>query len=80
MDWKRYDPPTEAAEILAACPELTIASHIEELIDVACGGPASARHEVAYEIEGRGQVVEATVARVRNGVSRQLHRLLYATT
>ena len=69
MDWKRYDPPREAAEILAASPELTIAGNIKELIDVACGGPASAGHEVAYEIKGRGQVVEAAVARVRNGVS-----------
>jgi hypothetical protein len=68
MDWKRYHPPAEAADVLAACPELTIVGHVEELIDVACGGPGSDRFQVAYEIDGGEQVVEATVARVRNGV------------
>jgi hypothetical protein len=68
MNCKKYNPPPQVAEILAACPELTITGHIEELIDMACGGPGSGSFEVAYEIEDKGKVVEATVARVRNGV------------
>ena len=68
MNWQKYNPPPEAVEVLEACPELIIASHVEELIDVACGGPGSNNFPVAYEVEGRGQVIEATVARVRNGV------------
>lgn len=67
-DWARYNPPPELAEILAACPSLAIAGSIEELVDLACGGPNSDYFEVAYEVEGRGRIVEATVARVRNGV------------
>jgi hypothetical protein len=47
---------------------VSVASSIDELIDVACGGPDSDYFEVAYEVEGRGRVLEATVARVRNGV------------
>ncbi len=69
MDWTRYNPPAEAAEILAACPQVIIASHVEELIDLACGGPDSDSMDVAYDVEGKGHVVEATVARVRNGVA-----------
>lgn len=67
-DWRKYNPPTEAAEILAGCPSLTIASNVQELIDLACGGPDSNYFEVAYEVEGKGRILEATVARVRNGV------------
>jgi hypothetical protein len=69
MSWQKYNPPLEAAEVLEACPELTIASHTQELIDIACGGPGSDSFQVAYEIEDKGRVVEATVSRVRNGVS-----------
>jgi hypothetical protein len=69
MDWQKYNPPAELAEVLAACPALTIASHVEELVDLACGGPNSDSFEVAYDIEDGERVVEATVARVRNGVS-----------
>jgi len=68
MDYTRYHPPAEAGEVLAACPELTIASHVEALIDIACGGPGSNSFQVAYSVEGKEQVLEATVARVRNGV------------
>jgi hypothetical protein len=48
---------------------LTIASTTNELIDLACGGPKSDYFEVAYDVPGKGRFVEATVARVRNGVA-----------
>lgn len=67
-DWRRYNPPAEAAAILSACPQLFIAGTTEELIEAACGDARSNYFEVAYEVEGRGRVVEATVARVRNGI------------
>ena len=69
MNWQKYHPPAEAAEILTACPSLTIAQSIAELVDLACGGARSGRFEVAYEVAEKGRVVEATVARVRNGVA-----------
>lgn len=68
MSWHQYNPPPEAAKILSDCPELIIASRVEELIDLACGGPKSDFVEVAYEVPGLGRIVEATAARVRNGV------------
>ncbi|GIK37281.1 MAG: DUF4914 domain-containing protein [Chloroflexota bacterium] len=69
MNWKKYNLPTEAIAVVQECPSLTIASTIAELIELACGGPRSNYFEVAYEIAGKGRVVEATVARVRNGVA-----------
>ena len=69
MDWIKYNPPPETAGILAACPSLLIASHIHELIDAACDGPNSDYFQVAYQVKDEQQVQEATVARVRNGVS-----------
>jgi hypothetical protein len=39
------------------------------LIDLACGGVGSNHYEVAYDVPDNGTVVEAIVARVRNGVS-----------
>ena len=61
--------PEVPASIVKAAPKVTVASSAAELIDMACGGPGSDYFEVAYEVPGRGSVLEATVARVRNGVS-----------
>ncbi len=69
MNWKKYNPPPEAADILAGCKKLTIASSTAELLVQACGGPGSDFFEVAYDVPGRERIVEATVARVRNGVA-----------
>jgi hypothetical protein len=68
-NWRKFNPPPEAAEILAACRKLSIANSTDELLCSACGGPGSDYFEVAYDVPGRGRVVEATVARVRNGVA-----------
>jgi hypothetical protein len=69
MNWKNYNPPSEAVEVLANCPKVTVASTIAELVDLACGGPESNSFEVAYDIPGKGRHIEANVVRVRNGVS-----------
>lgn len=69
MNWKKYNPPESVASLLEECSDLTIVSSTEELIDLACGGPESDQFEVAYDVPGVGRVVEANVARVRNGVS-----------
>jgi hypothetical protein len=69
MNWKKYNPPLEAADILANCKGLTIASTSDELIDHACGGKGQDFFEVAYDVPGKGRVAEVHVSRVRNGVS-----------
>lgn len=69
MNPSKFNPPAEAVDILAHCKRLVIASSAHELIDLACGGPQSDYFEVAYDVPGKGRFVEATVARVRNGVA-----------
>lgn len=66
--WHVFNPPAEVAELLAAAPKVIVATSVEMLIDLACGGPESNYYEVVYDVPGKGRVVEATVARVRNGV------------
>lgn len=67
--WQKMHLPPEVNEILAACPRVVAPSTTREMIDLACGGAGSDRFEVAYDVPGRGRVVEATVARVRNGIA-----------
>ena len=69
MNWEKFNPPAEAQEILSACPQVVVAESIEQLIALACGGNNSDCFEVIYDIPGKSPIVEATVARVRNGVS-----------
>ena len=68
LNWKKYHPPAEAADVLTHCKGLTIASTTDELRDMACGGHGSDYYEVSYDVPGKGLVKEAIVARVRNGV------------
>jgi len=69
LDWKRLNPPAEAAAVFEAAPSVTMAENIQQLVDLACGGAESNFFEVAYDVPGKGRVVAAEVARVRNGVS-----------
>jgi len=54
---------------LSHCPHYTVAGQVDELVELAVRDARDGYHEVAYEVPGRGRVVEATVCRVKNGVS-----------
>ncbi len=69
LDWKRLNLPDDAVEVLAAAPAVTVAESVDQLLGLACGGANGTWHEVAYEVPGRGRVVEARACRVRNGVA-----------
>lgn len=56
LNWQRYHPPVEAADILTHCKRLTIASATDELIELACGGPKLNYFEVAYDVPGQGRI------------------------
>ncbi|HOM49287.1 MAG TPA: DUF4914 family protein, partial [Candidatus Hydrogenedentes bacterium] len=66
--WVYLNPPREVITLLENAPSVITASTTEELVQMACGGPDGDRCEVAYDVPGQGRVVEATVARVRNGI------------
>lgn len=70
--WKRLNLSREAlpelVQILEAAPSVIVAESVDQLLGIACGGPENLEAEVAYEVPGRGKVIEARVARVRNGI------------
>jgi hypothetical protein len=64
--------PADAADLLEAAPRVTVATSAAELVALAVRD-ASTRtggwHDVAYDVPGRGSVLEARVCRVRNGIA-----------
>jgi len=67
--WRKLNPPPVVAQLLTTAPAVTVPATLTELLDLAVGGPNQQSFEVAYEVPGKGRVVEATVARVRNGIA-----------
>jgi hypothetical protein len=61
--------PAELADILNHCPGYHVARNTQQLVDLAVRDLRDGYHEVAYEVPGRGRVVEARVCRVRNGIA-----------
>lgn len=61
--------PSEAAAILAAAPKVTVARSTADLMALAMRDARHGWHEVAYDVPGKGRVVEARVCRARNGIA-----------
>lgn len=61
--------PLAVEEILAACPGYTVARNKQDLLALAVRDAVHGVHEVAYDVPGRGRVVEARVCRVKNGIA-----------
>lgn len=66
--WKILNLPPELDALLEAAPSVTLAEDIDQLVELAVGGPGSDSFEVAYDLPDGRRVVEATAVRVRNGV------------
>ncbi|MCC6683021.1 MAG: DUF4914 family protein [Phycisphaeraceae bacterium] len=65
-----FDVPSEVAAIIAVAPSCIIGQSMEQLIDLAvCDAGVDGWHEVAYDVPGKGKVVEARVCRQRNGIA-----------
>ena len=69
MNIEKYNIPEELSIILKECPGLTVFDSIDEIIDSACSTKNTTSYDVAYDIPGKGEVIEANVVRVRNGIS-----------
>jgi hypothetical protein len=64
-----FPVPADVAAVLDAAPSVTVAQNSEEIVDMAVRNPDPAGwQEVAYEVPGRGRVVEAVVCRAKNGI------------
>lgn len=62
--------PVELSRILKDCKGITVPESRSELLTLAMGDPDQNQDwlEVAYNVPGKGRVVEATVAKCHNGI------------
>ncbi len=67
--WEKLDLPEEIREVLQKAPKVSFADSLETLRKLAVPGEDGQFHEVAYDVEGQGKLVEATVCRVKNGIA-----------
>ena len=79
--WEYVDIPVDVMEIIQEAPTLHVPEKREDLLNWALGRMAdetdwsygnredSGQYEVAFQVEGRGRVVEAVVNKTRNGLS-----------
>lgn len=61
--------PEEALDVLNSCHSYTVYDTVDQLAIAALGGENNNVFEVKYDIPGKGEVTEAIVHRVNNGVS-----------
>ncbi len=64
-----FPVPAEAAAVLDAAPSVIVAGRPAELVELATRDAVNGWHEVAYEVPGKGRVIEARVCRAKNGVN-----------
>src|SRR6056297_1040001 len=66
---KNVELPEEVEELLQACPKYTVAHNEQQLVELSVRDAQNGCQEVKYEIPEKGEVVEAVVCKVRNGIS-----------
>ncbi len=65
-----FEVPAEVKAILEACPGYVVAENTASLAKLALRDvDAAGWHEVAYDVPGKGRVLEARVCEVHNGIS-----------
>ncbi|HSV86002.1 MAG TPA: DUF4914 family protein [Levilinea sp.] len=67
--WQEFSPPAVIRQLFEAAPKVVVARTRQDLMDLTCGTADANYIEVAYDFPGQGRVIEATVARVRNGIT-----------
>jgi len=66
--WPNLGLPAQITDVLRHAKSLCFPRSREEVLALAVGGQSEELYEVAYDVPGRGRVVEATVAKCRNGL------------
>lgn len=65
-----FDMPADVVAALRGARSLSLATSLKDLEDLACRDAAAhGWHEIAYDVPGRGPVLEARACRVKNGVA-----------
>lgn len=66
---KRFVLPEEIDRLINRAGKVIIPKNREDILSLAMGNSTGALYEVAYDVPGNGRVVEATVARCKNGLA-----------
>ena len=69
MEKKKVNLPAEAEYLIENARGFKVFDTVEQLADAAVNGEGSNSFEVKYDVEGKGEVTEAVVHRVTNGIS-----------
>jgi hypothetical protein len=69
MEKKRIILPLDAENLIKNAPSFTVFNTVQEIADAAVNGNGNNSYEVKYDVEGKGEVVEAIIHRVTNGIS-----------
>lgn len=65
-----YELPETVARVLASAPSVTVPESLDDIRALAVrDADERGWHEVAYEVPGKGRVIEARVCRVKNGIA-----------
>jgi hypothetical protein len=64
-----FPVPPETAALLDSAKSVTVATSSAQLVELSVRDAVDGWHEVAYEVPGKGRVVEARVCRGRNGIN-----------
>lgn len=64
---KNFIVPDELSKVFQSVDNIYIAETRKELLDLSLGGSENNYFEVSYDVPNKGKVLEATVARCKNG-------------
>jgi hypothetical protein len=69
LENKKIELPTEISQLLSGCKGFVVYDNAEQQVKAAMGGENTNLFEVKYNIPGKGDLTEAIVHRVSNGIS-----------
>ncbi|HMO49978.1 MAG TPA: DUF4914 family protein [Kiritimatiellia bacterium] len=69
LDQIDFEIPNDLKEVLKVCPGYIVAHNKTDLFNLAIRDAVNGVHEVAYDVPGKGRVVEVNVCQVKNGIS-----------
>jgi hypothetical protein len=69
LEQKKITLPEDIFDLINSCKSFTVYNTVDQLAVAAVGGKENNTFEVKYHIPGKGEVTEALIHRVTNGIS-----------
>ncbi|MFW6306103.1 MAG: DUF4914 family protein [Bacillota bacterium] len=65
-----FNLPEDVVDLLKSCPNYIVANNYDDLVELSCRDVSDDGYqEVKYNVPGQGEIVEAKVCRIRNGIA-----------